>query len=156
MSDPAFQASVVPLLPVGPIRRVIVCGSRDWADGHVIEVALSTIASLQHTPVEIIHGGARGADRLAGQCASKLGLKERAELADWVGRGRGAGFERNARMLALSPSPNLVLAFKDSFDYTLRRGGTEHMCRIALATNPPTPVLLYSTAHGWERVLSVR
>lgn len=147
MSDSTSFAS---LLPVGPIQRVIVCGSREWQTSRPILDGLIAIYNRELRRFEVVHGGARGADYLAGQLAFWFGLSERPILADWDRLGRRAGFERNTRMLALSP--NLVLAFKDGFDYTLRRGGTEHMCRIALESNPPVPVLLYSTARGWERL----
>lgn len=121
--------------------KVIVCGSRDWTDGEPIRRALTHLAN-RHIQVEVVHGGARGADSLAGQIAANLGLTVRAELADWVGRGRGAGPERNRRMLALGPS--LVLAFKDGLDPALSRGGTEHMLRIAIAAGVPC----FAWSHG--------
>lgn len=146
MSDPASLAS---LLPVGPIQRVIVCGSRKWTDRIPIEGALRLL--VPHKPC-IIQGNARGADYLAGQSAYACGLTDIPVPVTLYldGPWPRAGNNRNTRMLALSP--NLVLAFKDGFDYTLRRGGTEHMCRIALESKPPVPVLLYSTARGWERL----
>lgn len=90
---------------------------------------------------------------MAGQIAEALGIPARAELADWVGRGRGAGFERNRRMLALQP--DLVLAFKDDAQGwdgvgPGGHGGTEHMCRIALQAG--VPVLRWSHEQGWERL----
>ena len=125
--------------------KVIVCGSRDWGYIHPIRIAIGTLAA-NYQGLVVIHGGARGADITAGIVARGMGLQVRVELADWVGKGRGAGMERNRRMLELGP--DRVLAFKDGFDYGMQRGGTENMCRIALEAN--VPVLLFSSATGWE------
>jgi len=108
---------------------------------------LVQIGSANHS-LQIIHGGARGADIIAGSIARGLGLLQCTELADWVGRGRSAGKERNVRMLKLSP--DLILAFKDHFDYSLSYGGTEHMVRITLESK--IPVYLYSHSDGWHKI----
>lgn len=145
-----MPSDLTTLLPPGsgPLNRVIVCGSRDWQLAQPIHAAFNTLYGTVNggRRFEVIHGGARGADYLAGQVATWLGLTIRVELADWVGKGRGAGMERNRRMLDLAP--DLVLAFKDGFDMTMRRGGTENMCRISLEAG--VPVLLYSTGQGWQ------
>jgi|CXWL01.1.fsa_nt_gi hypothetical protein len=108
--------------------RVIFCGSRDWTDYATIEHHMSDMA-MSADGLVVVHGGARGADVLAGAAARTLGLFEEEHPADWVGRGRAAGHERNRLMLDLGADH--VIAFKDNFDHTLRRGGTENMIRIA-------------------------
>ncbi len=57
----------------------------------------------------IMHGAARGADRIAGEEAEKLGLPTRSFPANWAGEGRPAGHDRNSKMLA--QLPDLVIAF---------------------------------------------
>lgn len=110
---------------------VIFCGSRDWRDYGIIQRAMTRVGALGGRDLLVIHGGARGADSMAEQAAREMGIPVQAELADWVGKGRGAGPERNRRMLELKPDS--VYAFKDNFDQTLTTGGTEHMVKIALA-----------------------
>ena len=59
--------------------------------------------------------------------------------ADWPGHGKAAGPIRNKLMLA--QRPHLVVAFKDEFDHTLTRGGTENMVRIAREAGVKTMVV---------------
>jgi hypothetical protein len=47
----------------------------------------------------IVHGGARGADRLAAEIASTLGLEVEEHPANWYGHGKSAGYRRNIEML---------------------------------------------------------
>jgi hypothetical protein len=84
------------------------------------------------TPAVICHGAARGADRLAGLWASSRHVVVKPYPADWEKHGRAAGPIRNRLMLD-DFHPDLVVAFKDGFDYSLESGGTEHMVKIARA-----------------------
>jgi hypothetical protein len=79
--------------------RVLVCGSRTWADEAAIQRALEGLAP---GPTTIIHGGARDADHLAGRIATSLGYAVEVFEADWS-RGRRAGLDRNIRMLDSKP-----------------------------------------------------
>ena len=106
-------------------HRILVCGSREWADYDCISDTL-----YEHQPMVLAHGAARGADRLAGQWAAKNNVPVKEYPANWDGEGRGAGFARNQRMLDQF-QPHLVIAFKDALDPTLTIGGTEHMVKIA-------------------------
>ncbi len=85
--------------------RVIVCGGRDYADRDAIE------AELRSLPPDavIVHGGAQGADNLAGAVARSLGLRAEVHPAEWGRYGKAAGPRRNAEMLAAGA--DLVLAF---------------------------------------------
>ncbi len=111
---------------VETFRRVLVCGSRDWTDYELLARTLGEFPGID----TLAHGAARGADRLAGQWARKRGVMVCEYPADWERMGRGAGHARNALMLK-EFRPDLVLAFKDNFDREMRRGGTEHMVKIA-------------------------
>lgn len=62
----------------------------------------------------VIQGGARGADRLAGQIAAAFGIDCIEVPAEWDRYGRGAGPKRNQKMLEMEP--NLVLAFHEQMD----------------------------------------
>lgn len=91
--------------------KILVCGGRDYADyAHVVEV----LDGL--TPAFIIHGAARGADRLAARYARARGVRCQAYPALWRPGGPTgpidcrAGFDRNQQMLD-DGDPDLVVAF---------------------------------------------
>jgi YspA, cpYpsA-related SLOG family len=85
--------------------RVLVCGSRNWPDPAAIRKRLRDLPMRS----VVIHGGARGADEIAGTVANGLGFEVRVFKADWDAWGAEAGKRRNLRMLA--ESPDLVIAF---------------------------------------------
>lgn len=85
--------------------RVLVCGGRAFHGPLLVKRVLD---SLQ--PRLIIHGGARGADTLAGEYAEKTGTPCMAFPAPWSSKGRAAGPIRNAWMLEFG-RPDLVVAF---------------------------------------------
>jgi hypothetical protein len=91
--------------------RLLVCGSRTWTDRarlhHLVD---AVVASQGDATVVLIEGGARGADRLAGELAAERGWTHHTYAADWPRYGRSAGPRRNARMLRQG-RPDLVLAF---------------------------------------------
>lgn len=113
--------------------RVIVCGSRDWSDQRIIWNVLSTMAE-ECEDLEIIHGGARGADTLAGQIAESFNLPVVSMPADWKTFGRAAGPMRNKDMLG--KGPDLVIAFRNDG----KSSGTDHMCQIARRAGVPVRV----------------
>jgi hypothetical protein len=81
-----------------------------------------------------LHGGARGADQLAGMIARRLGLSERIITPDWQTHGRAAGIVRNVTML--DTGPDLVLAYWDGGST-----GTAHTIREAQRRGIPTEVV---------------
>lgn len=97
---------------------VLVTGDRNWADYGMIKDALArrkyTEAILRIGPPIVIHGAAKGADRLAGYAAKSLGLEVREYPADWK-LGKAAGVIRNQQMLD-SEKVDLVLAFHDDLE----------------------------------------
>lgn len=104
--------------------RVIVCGSRGWSDRHLIEETLFDLALEFGSDITIVHGGARGADRIAGQEALKAGLWVETIHADWDTHGKRAGLLRNELMA--SRGADLCVAFWDG-----RSTGTAHMISTA-------------------------
>ena len=88
--------------------KILVCGDRRWSDRQTIYRILLPYAT-QTPPVTILHGGARGADTLAGQVAQELGMEVKEVRAEWQRYGRGAGPLRNDKML--NEHPDLVIAF---------------------------------------------
>ena len=109
--------------------KVLVCGSRDWADIRPIYDRLRQFGR----GVTVIHGAARGADSLAATAARSLGIAEKAFPADWRGKGKRAGIIRNLQML--DEAPDLVIAFQ-------RNGsrGTQHTIDEARRRGIPVEV----------------
>jgi hypothetical protein len=111
-----------------PPVRLLVCGARDWPHRLVLEDTLDS----QTVPIQALaHGGAAGADRMAGEWAVRRGIEVHEYPADWDQHGRAAGPRRNRLMLA-EFAPGRVIAFKDNFGAG-RGGGTEDMVAIARA-----------------------
>lgn len=77
--------------------KVLICGSRDIKDLSLIGQAINE-STLKVT--EIISGDARGVDTLAIQYARANKLDLTVMPANWEGRGKSAGYHRNARMVA--------------------------------------------------------
>jgi hypothetical protein len=85
--------------------RVLVAGGRRYSDFARVCRELDRLGPVAC----VLHGGARGADRLAELWAAARGVPCVAVPADWRRLGRAAGPVRNRAMLALGV--DLVLAF---------------------------------------------
>ena len=112
--------------------RVLMCGSRDWIDPEPIRKAFE-----RHQVTVCIHGGARGADTLAGREAALRGIPVAAFRAEWERYGRGAGPIRNQRMVD-EGAPELVIAFHSDIEESR---GTADMVRRAIQAGIPTEVI---------------
>ena len=88
-------------------QRLAVVGSRTF---NAVEVVRAHLQARLPTVVEIVSGGARGADTLAELVAVELGVPCVVLPADWRRWGRGAGPRRNAEIAARADA---VLAFVD-------------------------------------------
>lgn len=95
--------------------RVLVCGSRTFADAETMNSVLLGLRA-RHAPMglTIIEGGAKGADEMAGawRVCHLEDVDLEVYLADWATHGKAAGPIRNARMLK-EGEPDLVVAFTD-------------------------------------------
>ncbi|QOR55749.1 MAG: hypothetical protein YHS30scaffold667_45 [Phage 65_10] len=104
--------------------RALVCGGRTFSDAAALDRALGLL------PITLlIHGGAPGADRLAGDWAHAHGVPYRVYFAEWNKHGRSAGGLRNTRML-VEGKPDVVVAFPGGY-------GTANMVRQARAAGVP-------------------
>jgi hypothetical protein len=70
--------------------RVLVCGSRDYTDVNHVWNTLEDITTDEGLIDTIIHGGATGADEIAGNWAYE-NCKCEVYQADWKTHGRAAG-----------------------------------------------------------------
>lgn len=93
--------------------RLLITGSREFKDTAKMEEALSLAAKeAAGRPITLVHGDARGADRLAEEVAKRIlpaDTKIEKHPADWSGLGKGAGMARNSEMV--KATADLVLAF---------------------------------------------
>ena len=92
-------------------NTLLVTGSRDWNDLTTLRRELFEwwwSAGAPDHPT-LIHGGARGADKLAGAVAEEAGWEVVEFPADWDRWGKRAGYIRNAEMV--NQFPDFCLAF---------------------------------------------
>lgn len=95
--------------------RVLITGSRIWAYHDSIHDAL--VHETRHCnpeEVTVVHGGAAGADMIAGLVAQKLGYSVEVHRAEWDLYGKRAGAIRNAKMAKLGA--DICLAFLGRMD----------------------------------------
>ncbi len=140
---------------------VMVTGSRHWPMDH-FGLLLDTLdelfarRSFSATPFRLIEGGgARGADSQALVWAelhesvvahTQFPARWTEHAAGWCpgdwchrrGYCVGAGPRRNQSMIDFPP--DIVLAFKEGFDHTLKKGGTEDAVRRAKDARIPVQI----------------
>lgn len=100
--------------------KTIIAGSRSIE--HVDVVAFA-VEQSGFTVTEIASGMARGVDTAAIEYAGRMGISLVPFPADWDGRGRSAGYERNVRMAEWGEQ---LIAVWDG-----KSRGTKHMIDIA-------------------------
>jgi hypothetical protein len=110
--------------------RILVSGSRECLNYEYMSKILSDYTDAETV---IIHGGARGADSMAGKYASEKGLKVQVYPADWNKHGKAAGPIRNQQMLD-EGKPDMVIAFPGDGN------GTWNMINIARKANVPVRI----------------
>ena len=117
--------------------RVLVCGGRDNHDEDYVAKTLDRLLAARGPFERLIHGDARGVDRMAGKWARDHGVLEWDFLPEWHHVEHADGESRNQRMLA-EGAPDLVVAFPGGV-------GTESMIEMARAAHievvevPPPP-----------------
>lgn len=102
--------------------KVIIAGGREFNDYKALKVYCDGILQNQ-SEVEIVSGGARGADALGEQYAKERGYPVKLFPADWDQYGKRAGFLRNEQM---SEYADALIAFWDGASK-----GTGHMINLA-------------------------
>lgn len=102
--------------------KVIIAGSRNFEDYSLLKSTLDCMAEI-YDDIEIISGGARGADRLGEQWARENSLKIHTFIPDWDGLGKSAGYRRNEDMAKFGDA---AVCFWDG-----QSRGTEHMINLA-------------------------
>lgn len=119
-------------------HRLIVAGGRDFACYASLSLVLNTFyATLlaDGKQLEVVCGGARGADSLGERWAMQFGVPIVRMPADWNAHGKSAGYKRNAQMAEVGHE---LVAFWDG-----KSKGTGHMIDIARAKGLPITVVGY-------------
>lgn len=120
------------------MKRILITGSRDWDDSETIYVSLNSLREYwPNEELTVVHGGAKGADAVAGLWANSThGVVEEVHPADWNQYGKRAGFVRNSEMVNLGA--DVCVAFiKDN-----SKGAT--MCAdLAEKAEIPTARVIY-------------
>jgi hypothetical protein len=112
------------------VRRVLVTGSRSWADKDVLWDALDQQRE-QYGLIVVVHGGCpTGADWLAWKWCHARGVACEVHTADWTTHGKAAGPLRNQRMVDLGADVCLAFPFGES-------KGTRHCMKAAKKAGIP-------------------
>ena len=111
--------------------KIVVCGDREWRDLDKIQTRLAAIPweDLPPSDVTIIHGDCRGADRIAGHVARRLGMVVVPVPAKWTELGLAAGPIRNQVMIDMVP--DLVLAFHSNLSKSTGTIDTINRAKLA-------------------------
>ncbi|MGH3326788.1 MAG: bifunctional DNA primase/polymerase [Streptomycetales bacterium] len=90
--------------------RVLVTGSRNWRQPHIITDALDGLRAAHRGRLVVVHGACpQGADQVADTWCRQVGVAVEPHPADWATHGRAAGPIRNTAMV--TAGAELCLAF---------------------------------------------
>lgn len=104
--------------------KVVVAGGRDFNDYELLKRKLTHFLSrFKPEEIEIVSGGAKGADLLGERFAKEKGCSIKSFIPDWDRYGKGAGYRRNAEMAKYADA---CVAFWDGSSK-----GTKHMINLA-------------------------
>ena len=116
--------------------KVLICGSRNWKEEDVIpEYRIETYIKALPPDTVIIHGGGRGADKIADRIARERGHTVIEFKANWMLYREKAGPIRNREML--SAKPDKVVAFHEDI---VNSKGTKDMIEVARKAMIPVEV----------------
>ncbi len=106
------------------MRKVIIAGGRYFDNYNLLSSSCSKIlGELSKDRVEILSGGAKGADELGERFAKERGIPVVRYLPDWDKNGRAAGPIRNHEMAYVA---DILIAFWDG-----KSKGTANMIKLA-------------------------
>lgn len=115
------------------MKKIIVAGSREFENYSLLA---DTLDKLYQEPIEVVCGGARGADNFGRLWAIKRGHPYKMFIPNWQAEGKVAGFNRNVEMADYADE---LVAFWDG-----KSKGTEHMIKIMEGIGKPVKVIKYA------------
>lgn len=88
--------------------KVLVCGGRNYTNYTRMKCVLNDLHREREITM-IIHGDARGADRMSGQWAAENQIPVKIYPAKWDEHGKSAGPIRNQQMLSEARPDHVVI-----------------------------------------------
>ena len=116
------------------IVRLAIVGGRDFADYDYMKRCLEGYRK-ENTVIQVVSGGARGADSLGERWAKENGIPTKIFPAQWDKYGKSAGFRRNKDIVA---NCDAVAAFWDG-----QSRGTENTISIAQSNSKKVTIFKY-------------
>lgn len=119
-------------------NKIIIAGGRDFSDYELLKSKCSAIINKlwKLSDIEIVSGGAKGADSLGEMFANEMGYDLKLFPADWDKNGMAAGPIRNKEMGDYS---DYLIAFWDE-----KSKGTKHMINYAKSKGITVIICKYS------------
>ena len=114
--------------------RIAIVGSRNFNNYDLLKSTLLNKFDVSSI-VEIISGGAKGADTLGAKFAKEFSIPLTEFLPDWNLHGKSAGYIRNKDIVNNS---DIVVAFWDGVSK-----GTKHSIDMAIKLNKRCEVIIY-------------
>lgn len=134
--------------------RIIIAGSREFDDYDLLKTVATEVINLflrkfltndiSNANLEIISGGAKGADQLGEKFAEEHGYKLTRFPADWKKFGKKAGYLRNIEMAEYAGSDDAFGVLIAFWNGTSK--GTRNMIRIADRYGLKSYVIKYSSS----------
>lgn len=115
------------------MKKVIIAGSRTFEDYRLLE---KTLDQMYSEPIEVVCGGAHGADNFGRLWAAKKGYEVKTFIPQWQQEGKQAGFNRNVEMADYCDEAICVWDGESK--------GTAHMIRIVEGLGKPCHVLRFN------------
>lgn len=117
------------------MTKVIVAGTRTFDDYNLLRDKLDKLLVLLNGNIEIVSGGAKGADTLGEKYAKMKGYRLTRKEADWETNGKSAGYIRNEEMAKYADK---CVVFWDG-----ESKGTKHMIDLAKKNGLEVRVIRY-------------
>lgn len=114
--------------------RLAIIGGRDFTNYEYMKNSLAKLAQ-DVTIIQVVSGGARGADSLGEQWANEQNIPINIFPAQWEKYGRSAGFRRNKDIIN---NCDMVAAFWDG-----QSRGTENSIQLAKEQRKPVRIFKY-------------
>ena len=120
------------------VIKIIIAGSRDFDNYIYAETKLLSYFKengIHSTDIEIISGGARGADKIGEKFANRYGVKLTVFPAQWDKYGKSAGYRRNKEMVDIASA---AICFWNG-----KSKGTKHTIDLCKEKGIPVKVVRY-------------
>ena len=137
--------------------KLIIAGSRGFSDYELVCRNIDEFLEehkLSYKDIEIISGGADGADKLGERYAREHEIKITRFIPDWNMYGKGAGPIRNAAIAEYAKSDGFLFLFWDG-----KSRGSQSMLYEASTRNIPYKLINYmrgSVFDGCEEEICLR